>query len=129
MSRTILVVDDDAVVAQVLVRVLTRYGHTALAASDAAQGLRLARDHRPHLALLDLCLPDQSGLELARRLHAEQPDLPLILMTAYPLALHEHPELASGFFRVWTKPLDLAELRRAVEAVEPCTLNGRTLLP
>jgi hypothetical protein len=37
-------------------------------------------------------------------------------MTAYPLRLREHPELAADFARVLTKPLDLAELRRAVEA-------------
>src|ERR1700736_3571581 len=84
-TMPILVVDDDEVLGQVLTRALTREGRTIVPANSMAQALEAARRQRPRLALLDLCLPDGDGVELARKLQAEYPDLPLILMTAYPL--------------------------------------------
>lgn len=114
-DATILLVDDDAVLSQVLRRVLSRQGYTVVEASSAADALEMARKHRPQLGLLDLRLPDGDGVELARRLEQEMGRIPLILMTAYPLRLRDHPELAQGFVRVLTKPLNLDELRQVVE--------------
>jgi cobalt-zinc-cadmium efflux system membrane fusion protein len=111
---TILAVDDDDVLLQVLSRVLTRAGHTVTSAADVAQALESARRHPPDLALLDLALPDGDGLELGRQLRSNRPDLPLILLTAYPQRLQENPDLAQPFARVLTKPTDLDELRDAV---------------
>jgi two-component system OmpR family response regulator len=116
MSRSILVVDDDEVLGDVLSRVLADGRQTIWRAGTAAQALGLARVYRPRLALLDLCLPDGDGIELGRRLRDELPDVALILMTAYPLRLRERPELGAAFDRVLTKPLDLNELREAVDA-------------
>jgi cobalt-zinc-cadmium efflux system membrane fusion protein len=115
-TTPILIVDDDEVLGHVLSRVLTRQGRTIVQAACATQALELARQHQPRLALLDLRLPDGDGIELARQLRAQYSDLPLILMTAYPLRLREQPELAEQFTRVLTKPLNLQELRQAVDA-------------
>lgn len=111
---TILVVDDDEVLGRVLRRVLVRQGYQVCLAASATQALELAREHRPQLALLDLCLPDGDGLQLAAKLRAGHADLVLILMTAYPLRLRDHPQLAQEFTQVLTKPLDLAELRQVI---------------
>jgi cobalt-zinc-cadmium efflux system membrane fusion protein len=113
---TILVVDDDAAVRQILGRVLAREGHTVYEAGDAARAVELAEQHHPQLAVLDLCLGDDDGSALADRLHAHRAGLPLILITGYPLRLHEKPELSRPFLRVLTKPVDVNELRRAVHA-------------
>jgi CheY-like chemotaxis protein len=115
-KMTILIVDDDEVVGRVLSRVLSREGHLVAQAQTACQAMATAREHPPRLALLDLCLPDGDGIELARLLRHEHPDLILILMTAYPLRLREHPELTEIFSRVLIKPLDLTELRQAIES-------------
>jgi cobalt-zinc-cadmium efflux system membrane fusion protein len=120
MSTTILLVDDDTVLSQVLRRVLTRQGYNILEAASVGDALRLAREHRPSLGLIDLCLPDGDGVELARKLEKEIGPLPLILMTAYPLRLRDQPELAQGFAHVLTKPLNLDQLRQTVEQA----LNG-----
>jgi cobalt-zinc-cadmium efflux system membrane fusion protein len=123
----ILVVDDDQVLLQVLSRVLTREGYTVIPAADVGEAVQLAQQHHPRLALLDLCLKDGDGVELARKLHARQADLPLILMTAYPLRLSDHEGAAGQFQRVMTKPINLEELRQTVLAalsgapVEPAT--------
>jgi cobalt-zinc-cadmium efflux system membrane fusion protein len=119
-DATILIVDDDDVLGQILTRVLTQQGYKVERATDAAQALQVAREHPPQLALLDLCLPDQDGVQLAGKLQKEMGKIPLILMTAYPLSLREHPERIEGFARVLTKPLNLQELRQAVDE----TLNG-----
>jgi CheY-like chemotaxis protein len=115
-KMTILVVDDDEVVGRVLSRVLHQQGHTVWRAESGEQALALARDHLPRLVLVDLCLPDIDGIELAHKLREEHPSLILILMTAYPLRLRDQPDLAEDFSRVLTKPLDLSELRQAVES-------------
>ncbi len=114
MSMTILIVEDDEVLGRVLRRILTRQGYPVCLAAGVAQALELMQTHRPQLALLDLCLPDGDGVQLAAQLRALSPDLVLILMTAYPLRLRDHPELAQEFAQVLTKPLDLAELRRVI---------------
>jgi DNA-binding response OmpR family regulator len=121
MNRAILIVDDDEVLGRVLGRILTRQGHKVARAGSASQATAMAKEGQFGLALIDLCLPDGDGIKLARQLRAEQPDLVLIMITAYPLSIREHPELANDFARVLIKPLDLAELRRAVEAsLAPC---------
>jgi cobalt-zinc-cadmium efflux system membrane fusion protein len=113
---TILVVDDDEVLGQVLSRVLTRDDRTILQATNAAQALQLADKQDPQLALVDLCLPDIDGLELAKDLRSRHAKVPLILMTAYPMRLREHPEMANHFTRILTKPLNLQDLRQAVDS-------------
>jgi cobalt-zinc-cadmium efflux system membrane fusion protein len=113
-AATILLVDDDEVLSQVLRRVLTREGYTVVEAGNVAEALHVARTNHPQLALLDLCLPDGDGMELARQLAEQVGPMPMILMTAYPVRLREHPELAQDFRHVLTKPLNLEELRQAI---------------
>jgi CheY-like chemotaxis protein len=115
MSMGILVVDDDEVVGRVLGRTLARQGYTIWRASSVGQAQWLAREHHPRLALIDLCLPDGDGIELARQLRAEFPELTMVLITAYPLRLRDNPDLAADFTRVLTKPFGPAELRQVVE--------------
>jgi CheY-like chemotaxis protein len=113
---SILVVDDDEVLGRILSRILQQQGHAVRRAESAAEAVALAWDHTPHLVLVDLCLPDRDGVELARQLRKEHPEIRLILMTAYPLRLRDEPSLAASFDQVLTKPLGLAELRRAVDS-------------
>jgi cobalt-zinc-cadmium efflux system membrane fusion protein len=112
---SILVVDDDVLLLQVLGRVLEREGYTVFPASSVEQALRVAEQHVPQLAVLDLSFPDGDGVELGDKLRARHPGLPLILMTAYPLRLREYPQLTRAFSRVLTKPAELEELRSAVK--------------
>ena len=115
-TATILLVDDDEVLSQVLRRVLTREGYEVIEAGSIAQALEAARAHPPVVGLLDLSLPDGDGIELAKKLRAEGVACPFILVTAYPLRLRDQPELSGAFTRILTKPLNLQELRQAIEA-------------
>jgi CheY-like chemotaxis protein/multidrug efflux pump subunit AcrA (membrane-fusion protein) len=114
-AATILLVDDDETLGRVLNRVLSQQGHTVVEAGNVARALEAAREAKPQLGLLDLRLPDGDGVELARKLTEQGNRFPLILMTAYPLRLRDQPELARQFARVLTKPLNLQELRQAID--------------
>jgi membrane fusion protein, heavy metal efflux system len=113
---TILLVDDDEVLRQVLRRVLIRDGYTVIEAGSVAQGLVQARDHKPELCLLDFSLPDGDGLELAKKIRTQGMGCPLILFTAYLLRLRDQSELSNVFARILTKPVNLQELREVISA-------------
>jgi CheY-like chemotaxis protein len=123
MGTRLLIVDDDEVLGRVLRRVLRGYGYDAFHAAGFEEALWLAREHQPRLVLVDLCLPDGDGVELARQLKVELEGAAFILMTAYPLRLNEHPELADDFARVLAKPLDLTVLRETLRAAWPCPVH------
>ena len=81
---TILVVDDNSVVARVLARLLQQKGHRALVAADGPSALNTVRQQTPDLILLDMMMPDMDGLEVLRRLKADPQtaDPPVILFSA-----------------------------------------------
>jgi DNA-binding NtrC family response regulator len=78
------------------------------------QAIQLDRDQQPHLGLVDLCLPDGDGIQLADTLQAQHPGLPLILMTAYPVRLRDNAEATRRFVRVLNKPLNVRDLRQTI---------------
>jgi membrane fusion protein, heavy metal efflux system len=113
-ASTILLVDDDEVLRQVLRRVLTRDGYTVVEAGSVAEAVARAREQQPALGLIDLRLPDGDGVEIAQQLAKEGVSFPLLLMTAFPLRLRDQPELGRSFRQVLTKPLNLDDLRQAI---------------
>jgi cobalt-zinc-cadmium efflux system membrane fusion protein len=119
LTASVLVVDDDEVLLRVLDGVLVRAGFQPLPATTVADALKLA-DRAPDIALIDRCLPDGDGVELARRLHDSRPGLPMILMSAYPTQLAEQGAL---FARVLEKPMDLDVLRESLQTA----LNGKPM--
>jgi cobalt-zinc-cadmium efflux system membrane fusion protein len=129
--KTILLVDDDDAIRQVLGRVLGDDGYTVYAAGNVAEALDKAQRHCPQVALLDYRLPDGTAVDLADQLRALQPDLPLLLMTGEPVSLLARPELAKQFMQVMTKPMNLEELRRAIKRAlgESSQLLPRSSVP
>ena len=79
---TVLVVDDDPTLREVVSGYLTRAGLDVLEAQDGHAALSVARDRSPDLVVLDLTLPGLDGLEVFRRLRAERGDLPVVMLTA-----------------------------------------------
>ena len=81
VGRTILVVDDEDVVRDVIVRYLRHDGFETLEASDGASAREIIETNHPHLVVLDVMIPEVSGLDLCRWIR-ERGDLPVILVTA-----------------------------------------------
>ncbi|MBK7857878.1 MAG: response regulator transcription factor [Archangiaceae bacterium] len=112
----VLVVDDEADVLSVLVRALERDGHTVTTAETLASA-RLAATAGTDLLLLDLGLPDGSGLTLCRELRAEGSTVPILMVTARSSVAARVEGLDSGADDFLTKPFAVAELRARVRAL------------
>ncbi|MFF8841706.1 response regulator transcription factor [Streptomyces sp. NPDC015127] len=117
--HTILVVDDDPTVAEVVTGYLERAGFAVDRAADGPQALRLAAGRRPDLVVLDLMLPGMDGLEVCRRLRAEGtvPPVPVIMLTARGDEDDRILGLEIGADDYVTKPFSPRELVLRVESV------------
>lgn len=113
---TILVVDDEPNIREVVGLYLRRDGHTVVAAADGDEALRLNRMHQPDLVVLDLMLPKLNGLEVCRRIQAER-RVPLIMLTAKGEEEDRIIGLGVGADDYVTKPFSPRELAARVAAV------------
>jgi len=112
----ILVVDDEPAIAAMLKRVLDGAGYraTAFTSSSAALAHLLVDPAAFDLVITDQTMPGLTGLELAKRMLANRPDLPIMLCTGYSEHVDEELALAHGLRSFHTKPLEMEELLRAV---------------
>ena len=115
-ARKILVVDDDRKTVSLVKLYLENDGHKVLCAYDGVEALRLAREERPHLVVLDLMLPGLDGLQVCRTLRAES-DVPLIMLTAKTTEGDKLTGLELGADDYVTKPFSPRELAARIKAV------------
>jgi two-component system, OmpR family, response regulator ResD len=113
---SILVVDDEPVITDVVSRYLERAGYSTRVAADGFEALRLAGDVAPDLVVLDLLLPGLDGLEVMRELHESRPTR-VILLTAKGEASDRITGLQRGADDYVVKPFSPAELVARVDAV------------
>lgn len=109
---SILVVEDDADVAEVLEYNLRAAGYVTMAARNAELGLRYARETKPELILLDLMLPDRPGTEVCRELKSDPAtkDIPIIILTAKGEEIDRVVGFELGAEDYVTKPFSTREL-------------------
>ncbi len=108
--ETVLVVDDDAAVRTLEVRILHQLGHKVLEAQNPAEAMRLAAvTPTIDLLLTDFSMPDSNGLELARRFRAVHPKTPVLMVSGSLEAIHSHGEPLDRF-AVLAKPFTPEEL-------------------
>jgi two-component system nitrogen regulation response regulator GlnG len=117
---TVLVIDDDESVRYSFSRVFGSDTDTVLTAQTAAEGLQLARKCDPDVVVLDLQLPDRSGLDLFVELRQEAPKRPVVFITAHGTTQTAIEAMKGGAFDYLTKPVDLERLsqilQRAIDA-------------
>jgi DNA-binding response OmpR family regulator len=113
---TVLVVDDEPIVREVVVRYLERDGHTILEADDGNRARELVELRRPDIVVLDVMLPGMDGLELCRWIRARS-DLPVILLTARGEEADRIVGLELGADDYVTKPFSPRELAARVRTV------------
>ena len=117
MSTTICLVEDDDAIRDAVVTALEAQGHTALAAADGHEGMRLATRAGYDLLLLDLVLPGPSGLEILAEVRLTQPTIPVIVLSALGDESDRVKGLKLGADDYVVKPFSLAELLARIEAV------------
>jgi DNA-binding response OmpR family regulator len=113
---TILVVEDEANIADLVDLYLAREGFRVLKQATGAGALEAVRDHRPRLVVLDIGLPDIDGLEVCRRIRSTG-NLPVIFLTARGDEVDRVLGLELGADDYLTKPFSPAELVARVKAV------------
>ena len=116
MTTTILVVDDEPIVRDVIVRYLNRDGFTTLEAGDGEDARRLIETAEPGLVVLDVMLPGTDGLELCRWIRSRS-DLPVILLTARGEEADRIVGLELGADDYVTKPFSPRELTARVKTI------------
>ena len=114
---TILVVDDNPVNLQLVVRTLDGSGHRILAARNGAAAIEIARRAAPDLVLLDVMMPDMNGFDVYQRLNSrvDGPQVPVIFLSALDDAADKIAGLGLGAVDYVTKPIQPEEVRVRVD--------------
>jgi two-component system phosphate regulon response regulator PhoB len=119
MGATILVVEDEPAIQELIAYNLKQAGHQPLRADNAEQALNLVANALPDLVLLDWMLPGLSGIEFARRLRADKRTraIPIIMLTARSDEQDKLQGLETGADDYITKPFSPRELNARIKAV------------
>ena len=115
-ARTILVVDDAAIVRRLAFRLLSEAGYRVFeagGASEALEVLSMARG-RVELVLVDVVMPEVNGVDLARLVHEDAPTLPVVFMSAFPAEVLVREGLRDPSVRFMAKPFTREELLHTV---------------
>ena len=114
-ATRLAVIDDDPTVQLILGRAFAGGDVTLLSAESAAEGWRLVESERPDVVVLDVQLPDMSGLELFQRLHSQDAALPVVFITSSGDSATVIQAMQIGAFDYLQKPLDLPAVREVIE--------------
>ncbi len=113
---TVLVVDDEADIRELIELTLLRMGLAVESAANVAEAQALLESKRFDLCLTDMRLPDGEGLDLVHYINAHRGDLPVAVITAYGSAENAVAALKAGAFDYLSKPVSLADLRSLVKS-------------
>lgn len=115
MKPVILLVDDEDTIRLFLEKTLREEGYEALTAATGAEALEITRSELPDLVLLDLKLPDMSGLEVLRQIKEEVPEVCVIMLTAFGDIETAVTAMKKDAFDFVSKPVNLEQLLISIE--------------
>jgi DNA-binding response OmpR family regulator len=120
VSKTVLLVDDDAEILSAMQMVLERRGYRVLTATDPNMGLALAERESPHLVIVDMMMPKKSGFLVLETLKGRRKGAPKVIMITANEG-HRHRAYAEmlGADDYIRKPFEMAKLLEAVQRVCP----------
>ena len=116
VQKTVLVVEDNDLNSKLLNDLLEYHGYTVVTTRFGEAALELARRHKPDAILMDIQLPDISGMEATRRIKSDQETstIPIIAVTAFAMPGDEANILASGCDAYIAKPFNVLELLKLI---------------
>ena len=117
-TNRILIVEDNDLDGKLLKDILESRGYETLRAVDGLEAIQLAFTNRPDLILMDIQLPEISGLEVTRRLKgdARSRGIPIVAVTAFAMGWHEQEALDSGCDAYISKPISILGFLNTVES-------------
>ena len=116
MGKTVLIVEDEQNIVDILAFNLSREGYDTMEAYDGVTGLQLALEHNPDLILLDLMLPGMNGFEVCRRIRETGSTIPVLMLTAREEEADKVMGLELGADDYITKPFSMRELLARVKS-------------
>lgn len=120
-TPSILLVDDDEILRTRLERSFQKRGFLVYTAGDREEALLVGRDYQPHLAVIDLKMPDLNGLNLLRELLDVSPQTRAVILTGYGSIANAVEAMKLGAANYVTKPADADQILAAFEAAPPET--------
>jgi DNA-binding response OmpR family regulator len=117
MAERILIIEDDPSILRGLQLNLGMEGYTVRSAIDGETGLQLAKTERPDLVVVDIMLPKMGGLEVIRELRRDDPDLPVLILSAKGQEADKVAGLQLGADDYMVKPFGLKELLARIDAL------------
>jgi two-component system, cell cycle response regulator DivK len=117
-TRRVLIVEDNKLDMRLLKDILERSGYETLQAEDGLEAINLAFASLPDLILMDIQLPEISGLEVTRRLKGDDRSrrIPIVAVTAFAMGWHEREALDSGCDAYISKPISVLGFLNTVES-------------
>jgi DNA-binding response OmpR family regulator len=117
MAERILIIEDDPSILRGLQLNLGMEGYLVRSAADGAAGLAMARSEKPDLVVVDVMLPKLGGLEVVREIRAQDPDLPVLILSAKGQETDKVAGLQLGADDYMVKPFGLKELLARIDAL------------
>ena len=116
MPKTVLIVEDNELNMKLFNDLLEANGRATLRSTSGVEAVKLAREHRPDLILMDIQLPEVSGLEVTRWLKddVDLRDIPIIAITAFAMKGDEEKILQGGCEAYISKPISVAKFLETV---------------
>jgi two-component system cell cycle response regulator DivK len=116
MAKTVLIVEDNELNMKLLNDLLEAHGYRTLKTAHGIEAMELARAHRPDLILMDIQLPEVSGLEVTRWLKADEElrSIPVIAVTAFAMKGDEERIRENGCEAYISKPISVAKFMQTV---------------
>jgi PAS domain S-box-containing protein len=121
----ILVIDDEPPIAELLGDALSGEGHRVELAGSGQEGVRKAQGAEFDLVLTDLGMPDMSGWEVVHRIHADTPELPVVLVTGWGSTISEEEAERGGVAAVVHKPFEIKDLLHTTTTILSQSLSER----
>lgn len=125
-ASRILIVEDDPEMRRLLADFLRAEGFRVTQAADAGEALSCVREKAFASVILDKNLPDESGLDILRRLRVLIPDTPVILITAFGDARTHEEAFARGAYDLLLKPFNLDDLLEVLRKAQEYASEGRS---
>jgi len=116
-AKTVLVVEDNVLNMKLFHDLLKAHGYNVLQTKNGMEALRLARQHRPDMIIMDIQLPDISGLEVTKWLKDDETlkTIPVVAITAFAMKGDEERYLEGGCDAYIAKPISIANFLQTVE--------------
>ena len=123
----VLYVEDEIAIAKPMTSILSRIAEPVYVAADAAEGLELFKEHRPHVVISDIKMAGEDGIQLAARLKAIDPGVRVVITTAHSDTEYFLRAIEAGVDRFYLKPIDSDKLADYLQSVNETYEIGEKL--